>query len=55
MVTRPTAKKVKSLDELLQADDVISLTAQSQENGILMVTFDKIRPFKNHPFHLYKG
>ena len=54
MVTRPTAKKVKSLDELLQADDAISLPAQSQENGILMITFDKIRPFKNHPFHLYK-
>jgi ParB family chromosome partitioning protein len=54
MVTRPIAKKVKSLDELLQADDAISLPAQSQENGILMVTFDKIRPFKNHPFHLYK-
>ena len=54
MVTRPTSKKIKSLDELLQADDVILLPAQSQENAILMVSFNKIRSFKNHPFQLYK-
>ena len=45
---------MKSLDELLQAGDAISLPTQLQETGILMVTFDKIRSFKNHPFYLYK-
>ncbi len=54
MVTRPTAKKVKSLDELLQADDIYSTPVQTEEKGIRLITFDKIRPFKNHPFHLYR-
>ena len=30
MVTRPIAKKVKSLDELLQADGMISIPAQHE-------------------------
>lgn len=54
MVTRPTAKKVKSLDELLQADELAPLPTKTEEAGFLMISFDKIRPFKNHPFHLYK-
>ena len=54
MVTRPTAKKVKSLDELLQADEMFSAPVQNVEKGIKTIVFDKIRPFKNHPFHLYK-
>src|SRR5665648_304588 len=54
MVTRPIAKKVKSLDELLQADGMFSIPAQREENGMTLIEFDKIRPFRNHPFHLYK-
>jgi len=54
MVTRPIAKKVKSLDELLQADGMLSIPAQHEENGMMLIEFDKIRPFRNHPFHLYK-
>jgi len=54
MVTRPIAKKVKSLDELLQADGMLSIPAQREENGMMLIEFDKIRPFRNHPFHLYK-
>ncbi|HEY5583705.1 MAG TPA: ParB N-terminal domain-containing protein [Ruminiclostridium sp.] len=54
MVTRPTAKKVKSLDELLQADGMLSIPAKYEENGIMLIEFDIIRPFRNHPFHLYK-
>jgi len=54
MVTRPTAKKVKSLDELLQADEMLSAPVQTGEKGIRMIVFNKIRPYKNHPFHLYR-
>jgi ParB family chromosome partitioning protein len=54
MVTRPIAKKVKSLDELLQADGILSIPTQHEENGMMLIEFDKIRPFRNHPFHLYK-
>jgi ParB family chromosome partitioning protein len=53
MVTRPTAKKVKSLDELLQAAEPASMLSKSEKNWILMIPFDKIRPYKNHPFRLY--
>lgn len=55
MVNRPSAKKLKTLDELLQADNLTSTPASIEENGIQMISFDKIRPFKNHPFHLYAG
>jgi ParB family chromosome partitioning protein len=54
MVNRPTAKKLKTLDELLQADEMASTPAPIEDNGIQFIPFDKIRPFKNHPFHLYK-
>ena len=53
MVTIPTAKKVKSLDELLQAAEPASMLSKSEKNWILMIPFDKIRPYKNHPFRLY--
>jgi ParB family chromosome partitioning protein len=42
MVTRPTAKKVKSLDELLQAAEPVSMPSKSEENGILMIPFNKM-------------
>ena len=35
MVTRPTAKKVKSLDELLQADEMFSAPVQNVKRQIL--------------------
>lgn len=33
MVTRPTAKKVKSLDELLQAAEPASMLSKSEKIG----------------------
>ncbi|KNY26946.1 ParB N-terminal domain-containing protein [Pseudobacteroides cellulosolvens] len=52
MVTRPTAKKVKSLDELLMADEP-TLPIQANDKVFLTITFNKIRPYQNHPFRLY--
>ncbi|KNY29542.1 ParB N-terminal domain-containing protein [Pseudobacteroides cellulosolvens] len=52
MVTRPTAKKVKSLDELLMADEP-TLPIQANDKVFMTIAFDKIRPYQNHPFRLY--
>ena len=54
MVNRPTAVRVKSLAELLQSDQTTSPLISSAGNKITMLALSKLRPFKTHPFHLYK-
>lgn len=43
-------RKIFDAVDLLTED-----TAVMQENGVQMLLVDDIRPFANHPFHLYEG
>jgi ParB family chromosome partitioning protein len=54
MPDRPAPKRIKTMDELLLAAEIPYEGAKGN-GGIIVLKFSRIRPFKNHPFHLYGG
>ena len=48
-------RKVFDAVDLLTEDAVVSEPAVKMKNGVKMLSIDSIKPFHDHPFHLYEG
>ena len=47
-------RKVFDAVDLLTEDTAVSVPATKVKNGVTMLSIDSIKPFHDHPFHLYK-
>ena len=48
-------RKVFDAVDLLTEDTAVSVPATKVKNGVTMLSIDSIKPFHDHPFHLYEG
>ena len=48
-------RKVFDAVDLLTEDTAVSVPAVKIRNGVTMLSIDSIKPFHDHPFHLYEG
>lgn len=48
-------RKIFDAVDLLTEDTSAQITEVKAENGVEQITIDSIKPFHNHPFHLYEG
>ncbi len=48
-------RKVFDAVDLLTEDVPVSAPAMKMKNGVSMLSIDSIKPFHDHPFHLYEG
>ena len=46
-------RKVFDAVDLLTEDTAVSVPATKVKNGVTMLSIDSIKPFHDHPFHLY--
>ena len=48
-------RKIFEAVDLLTEDTSAQITEVKAENGVEQIAIDSIKPFHNHPFHLYEG
>ena len=48
-------RKIFDAVDLLTEDTSVQITEIRSENGVEQIAIDSIKPFHNHPFHLYEG
>lgn len=48
-------RKIFDALDLLTEDTSVQITEIRSENGVEQIAIDSIKPFHNHPFHLYEG
>lgn len=48
-------RKVFDAVDLLTEEPVVKAPATKMKNGVTMLSIDSIKPFHDHPFHLYEG
>lgn len=48
-------RKVFDAVDLLTEGTAVSVPATKMKNGVTMLSIDSIKPFHDHPFHLYEG
>lgn len=48
-------RKIFDAVDLLTEDTSAQITEIKSENGVEQIAIDSIKPFHNHPFHLYEG
>jgi len=48
-------RKVFDAVDLLTEEPVMQAPATKMKNGVMMLSIDSIKPFHDHPFHLYEG
>lgn len=48
-------RKVFDAVDLLTEEPVMQAPTVKMKNGVMMLSIDSIKPFHDHPFHLYEG
>ena len=55
MKANSTKRKIFDAVDLLTEDTSSQMPVKTMKGGVTMLDIDSIKPFHNHPFHLYEG
>ena len=55
MKANSTKRKIFDAVNLLTEDTMVQVPVKTMKGGVTMLDIDSIKPFHNHPFHLYEG
>ena len=55
MKTNAPKRKIFDAVDMLTEEAVAPVTMPKRKNGVTMLSIDSIKPFHDHPFHLYEG
>ena len=55
MKTNAPKRKIFDAVDMLTEEAVTPVTVPKRKNGVMMLSIDSIKPFRDHPFHLYEG
>ena len=55
MKTNAPKRKIFDAVDMLTEEAVEPVTMPKRKNGVTMLGIDSIKPFHDHPFHLYEG
>lgn len=55
MKTNAPKRKIFDAVDMLTEEDVTPVSTPKRKNGVVMLSIDSIKPFHNHPLHLYEG
>lgn len=55
MKTNAPKRKIFDAVDMLTEEAVAPATMPKRKNGVTMLSIDSIKPFHDHPFHLYEG
>lgn len=55
MKSNAPKRKIFDAVDLLTEDASTQVLADKRKNGVTMLSIDSIKPFHDHPIHLYEG